>query len=396
MRQRVSDGVIGLVCPGPNDYWLGGLHYLEHLVASISRLPPEERVPFCDVWWGEAPADDPFKDVRHLLRMRAVLMLPRTVGARLSRFVRRRYSGQSDKGMSDIFEGAGIDALFPSLPCARPGVPLIFWLTDLQYRHHPERYPEEMLRWFESFNHENGHVAARVVVTSQAVLDDVRRFLPQLVDKARVVKICSVPTERWWRSDPVAVARRYALPERFFVISNQICVHKNHQTVFDAVKRLRESGINVSIVCTGRNEDYRDPLFFPTLSDRVVRDGLESQVRFLGAVPREDHIALLRRSLALIQPSLFEGWGFAISDAKALGKPVLASDIPVHHEHGHPRITYVPPSDQDAWADALGQATARFAPGPDLPSEEEAAARSRVEALRAGRSAVEMFREVIG
>jgi glycosyltransferase involved in cell wall biosynthesis len=40
----------------------------------------------------------------------------------------------------------------------------------------------------------------------------------------------------------------------------------------------------------------------------------------------------MRESRAVIQPSLFEGWSTVIEDAKALGVPVIASDLPVHLE----------------------------------------------------------------
>jgi glycosyltransferase involved in cell wall biosynthesis len=297
--------------------------------------------------------------------------------------------------MSDLFQAAGIQALFPLLPCHAPGVPLVFWVTDLQYRHHPEHYPESRLRWFEDFNARNGELAERVIVASEAVLADVGHFLPSVRHKARLIRVCSVPTPTWWRADPMAVAQRYRLPERFFMISNQFCVHKNHLTIFDAVKALRDRGITVNLACTGRIEDYRDPRFFPALRDRISRDGLDVQVRILGAVARHEQIALLRRSLGLIQPSLFEGWGLAIADAKALGKAVVASDLPVHHEHAHPRITFVPPSDVEAWAEALQVANAELVPGPDRSAEEAAARHTRMEAEMVGRSAASIFREVM-
>ena len=40
----------------------------------------------------------------------------------------------------------------------------------------------------------------------------------------------------------------------------------------------------------------------------------------------------MRRAVAVIQPSLCEGWSTSIEDAKALGRHVMASDIAVHRE----------------------------------------------------------------
>jgi glycosyltransferase involved in cell wall biosynthesis len=179
------------------------------------------------------------------------------------------------------------------------------------------------------------------------------------------------------------VFKRYDLPERFFLISNQVCAHKNHRTVFEAVQALRREGMPVNIVCTGRQADYRDPGFYDRLAGWVRDNGLDGAVRFLGAVPRSDYIALLRQALAVVQPSRFEGWGFALADAKVVGKPVLASDLPVHHEHAAPVRRYVAPLDVDGWIDALRDAVHNLGPGPD-PSEEQAVANNEVERRQVG------------
>ena len=49
-------------------------------------------------------------------------------------------------------------------------------------------------------------------------------------------------------------------------------------------------------------------------------------------ISREDQLGLMRDSLAVVQPSLFEGWGTVVEDAKTLGVQVLCSDIEIHHE----------------------------------------------------------------
>jgi glycosyltransferase involved in cell wall biosynthesis len=51
-------------------------------------------------------------------------------------------------------------------------------------------------------------------------------------------------------------------------------------------------------------------------------------VRFLGFVPEEAKLALLRRTWANIFPSPKEGWGITNVEAAACGTPSLASDSP--------------------------------------------------------------------
>ena len=52
----------------------------------------------------------------------------------------------------------------------------------------------------------------------------------------------------------------------------------------------------------------------------------------------------------LIQPSLFEGWGTVLEDAKVLDKTVLLSDIPVHREQMNEKCTLFEPHDADELA----------------------------------------------
>ena len=48
----------------------------------------------------------------------------------------------------------------------------------------------------------------------------------------------------------------------------------------------------------------------------------------------------IRASAAVIQPSQFEGWSTVIEDARALGKPLIASDFPVHLEQNIPNSSF--------------------------------------------------------
>jgi glycosyltransferase involved in cell wall biosynthesis len=104
------------------------------------------------------------------------------------------------------------------------------------------------------------------------------------------------------------VQKDYSLPDRFFLISNQFWTHKNHLVVFEALKILRERSVFPVVVCTGSLYDFRQPDYSNTILQAIHKLGVARQVNLLGLIPRPDQIQLLRRSLAVIQPSLFEGW----------------------------------------------------------------------------------------
>ena len=46
---------------------------------------------------------------------------------------------------------------------------------------------------------------------------------------------------------------------------------------------------------------------------------------FLGLIPRDDVQGLMEISVAVVNPSLFEGWSTTVEEAKALGVPLVLS-----------------------------------------------------------------------
>lgn len=394
MPLSVQPITVGLVCPSRGDAWLGGLNYIQHLASCGLRRGHGLR--FRDVWWGEeCPVPDPFEALRSDLGPPAELGMPGSLWGRAARFLRRPIAARHRGDLRDVFSAAGIDVLFPDSPCAHPGVPVVGWITDLQYLHLPQYYTSEQAAFFEGLYAKVLRDSALVMVSSEAALSDVARTFPLHAAKARVLRPCSVPTEHWWRLDPEQVRLACGLPTRYFVVSNQVCAHKNHRTILQAVALLRSRGISVAIACTGRTADYRQPAFFEHLLDEARAFGVIDQVRFLGALPREQHVAVLRGAIAVIQPSEFEGWGFALSDAKALGKPALASDLPVHHEHGHPEAELLPVCDVDAWAAAMARLWRTGPAGLDPRAEELAREENIRDQMRVAAELMSLFSDAL-
>jgi len=73
----------------------------------------------------------------------------------------------------------------------------------------------------------------------------------------------------------------------------------------------------------------------------------------LGLVPYDDLSSLMHHALAVINPSLFEGWSTTVEEAKSQGKTVLLSDIPVHREQVPKRGHYFRPDAPEELAEAM-------------------------------------------
>jgi len=92
------------------------------------------------------------------------------------------------------------------------------------------------------------------------------------------------------------------------------------------------------------------------VSSLISSLGLERDVTFLGHRPTEEVAALYRGALALIYPSLLEGFGLPILEAMACGAPVITSDRSSMAEVAGGAAMLVDPGDVAALADAMDRA----------------------------------------
>ena len=384
----------GLISIDPDRKWIGGRYYLHHLVRSVASLPEDERLALFDVWWQHGPADDPFAEVRPLLAGRRVLEMPRTFASRLTRKLRRTIHQWQDA--RDLFHAAGIDVIFPITPCESPGIPFVFWIPDLQYRVLPHLFSDEMQEWYRQHNERNGTAADLIAVSSEAGKRDLEEFFPQFAAKTRVLHFCSIPTEEWFAVDPRQAAEKHGLPAKFFVLSNQFSHHKNHMVAFEALKLLREEhGIRATIACTGSTFGFRGDDYLQRVESFLREHDLAASIRILGLISRDEQVALMRRSIGMLQPSTFEGWSTVVEDAKSLGKRILLSDIAVHREQAPANGTFLPLDDAAAWAAAMAAVWTSRDPGPHASEEEAGAAYIAGAKVETGRAFVRILREAV-
>jgi glycosyltransferase involved in cell wall biosynthesis len=269
-------------------------------------------------------------------------------------------------GGEDTFDGADsvvasvpadADVVFPNWGLSgRPTVTEMHWIPDLQHRQLPGNFG-----MLERARRDRGYRrlarrAAVVVVSSDAVAADVATSYPRAAAKVRVVHFASVPASDVAPVD--ATLEKYDLPEAFVLLPNQFWAHKNHATAFAAAADLP-----LPLVCTGAMEDHRRPGFRDELMRLLDACDSRARVRILGVVPRPDYLALVAGATALLQPSLFEGWSSTVEDARAFGRPIALSDIPVHREQDPPGGVFFDPLSPTALASAVTAACA-LAPVP--------------------------------
>jgi glycosyltransferase involved in cell wall biosynthesis len=248
-------------------------------------------------------------------------------------------------------------------------IPLIGWIPDFQYMHLPEVNGVEHSARIAQYHRDLIEQSSAMLVSSNDVLKDLAEFSPQAARTAHVVRFVAYIPDEIYDIDPAAMCRKYSIPQRYFYLPNQFWKHKNHLLVVKALQILASRSVDATVVCTGTTHDPRNPNFFTSLLTEVAMAGLHGRFRILGLVDRQDVYHLQRQSLALLQPSLFEGWSTSIEEAKSLGKRVIASDLAVNIEQ-IPDADFFARHDAESLANCMQAVVKNANPGPDLPREE--------------------------
>ena len=70
-----------------------------------------------------------------------------------------------------------------------------------------------------------------------------------------------------------------------------------------------------------------DNTYTPTLKTKIRELGLTNLVKFLDYVPTGELPKIISQAIALVFPSLWEGFGFPVLEAMGCGTPVITSNI---------------------------------------------------------------------
>jgi len=240
-------------------------------------------------------------------------------------------------------------------------IPSLCWIPDFQHRHLPQFFSKTEIEGRDKHQQKYAEEAQAMLFSSYAALSDFNRFYPQSKAICSVLHFVAIP-DFSNEQNSEAVLCRYQIREPYFHLPNQLWAHKNHQVVLDALRILKDRGACPLVISTGFKEDHRDPSYPERLIARVAAAGLDERFRFLGGIAYNDVFSLMKGSLALINPSLFEGWSTTVEEGKSLGKTILLSDIPVHREQAPLRGRYFDSTDPAGLADMMRQVLDEYDP----------------------------------
>jgi glycosyltransferase involved in cell wall biosynthesis len=149
------------------------------------------------------------------------------------------------------------------------------------------------------------------------------------------------------RLDRVACGELPAeVPARFVLHVGTIEPRKNVTVLLEAWRRLRDEMLDApALVLCGKVGWQREAVELEL--DKAAREGW---LVHLGYTSDTVLRVLYERAVAVVCPSVYEGFGLPLVEAMAAKTPIVCSDIPVFREVAGDAALFVPPDDAAGWA----------------------------------------------
>lgn len=309
--------------------WLGGVYYILNIIKAVNLLDDEVKPIFVIFYDSESEQFLDQIDYPYLQKIET------SFDNKYADYL-KAWTTRKDKYLDKLTGANQLDGLFPmnDLPVKTKNLKtkLVSWFPDLQHKFFPRYFTKKnlLLREYRlKLLLKNGN---SLVVSSEDTKKEFEKFYSLKSSfKFSVLPFVSM-VQDFDLPELDELLDKYKLPEKFFVVSNQFYEHKNHKLVLQAINNLKETIDDLLVIFTGRMEDHRNPQHIETLKQTLLENKLEKHALFVGLIPRRDQLCLLKNSVAVIQPSKFEGWSTVVEDTKALQAQIIVSDIAVHLE----------------------------------------------------------------
>lgn len=343
--------------------WLGGVNYFKNLFFALKSQDEKKILPV--IFTGLKSDVSDFKGLAEIVR---TPLLDRRSVAWFAHKILGKVLPKQDLLLGQLLKKYQIDLVFhfgTNWRCAT--FPSLGWIPDFQHLYYPNFFSEKE---YQGRDRQFDNIVERctaVLLSSEDARSDYYKRYPGTTKPTHVLRFVSSLCPNV-NSLPIKkdIVEKYSLSDPWFHVPNQFWMHKNHSIIIDALNLLKQSGKCPLIVSTGKTDDYRNEGYFRSLKDKIQEYGLEDRFIPLGIVPYEDVVSLMLHSVAVLNPSLFEGWSTSVEESKAMGKKIILSDIPVHREQAPLRGQYFSPDDPRTLSMLLIAASNHFSEDEEL------------------------------
>ena len=239
------------------------------------------------------------------------------------------------------------------LPFRTPGLAKVATVHDFWDRYHPDQQPWINRRLNRLLIAKAISEADVVVTPSDSTARDIPRFVGSVPGDVRVIP---------WGVDPAVfhplaeeqiagVLSRHGVARPYILSLDVFNPRKNFLAALEGVARLSEE-LRTSLTVIGVGVP-RKTATGTAVQARADVLGLSGRLCLVGDVRPADLAALYSGALALVYPSIYEGFGMPVLEAMASGCPVITADRSSLPEVAGGAALLVDPSDPGQLARAV-------------------------------------------
>jgi glycosyltransferase involved in cell wall biosynthesis len=335
-----------------NDDWIGGTYYIQNIIRALNLLADEKK-PALLILHDEQSSVEVIKNFNYpYISFLIINFKLESYKKLLNKFSRFILGKKMFKLQLPAAAGQNVYPLASSMSNKNISNGY-YWIPDFQEYYMPHFFSTLEVYTRKAINKEMVNAGYPIVFSSKTAAADFDIFYPGNTNKKRILSFTSFIDDSYKQLPMETLQQKFAITKPYFTVANQFWKHKNHFVVLKALLLLKEYFPTFQLVFTGKESDYRNPDYFTTIKDFVVKHALQEQVLFLGFIDRKEQLQLMANAIAIIQPSLFEGWSTVVEDAKVLNQFILLSNIPIHKEQIQQNCIFFNPKDENELAQQM-------------------------------------------
>lgn len=199
----------------------------------------------------------------------------------------------------------------------------VITVHDLAYYKNPAWFPDHQFFNTRILTPFSIWKAKKIIAVSESTKNDLINYFKVRKEKIEVIlegvdDYCNLSV------DESKIEEKFKISGQYFLALGTLEPRKNLVRLIQAFDGfLKENpDSNFKLVLAGKKGWKYEPIF-----EAIKNLNLEDKVIWVGYVHLPEKIYLLRKSFALVFPSLYEGFGLPILEAMNMGVPVVTSNV---------------------------------------------------------------------
>jgi glycosyltransferase involved in cell wall biosynthesis len=272
------------------------------------------------------------------------------------------------------------------VPAKMTDIPTVYSIYDLSLRRYRDTHPRERVWFFEYFLKRRMPFATHILTISEFIRQEIIEELKVPAEMVTAIPLAPDPIFGLRPAEEIKkIKQQYNLPQSYLLFVSSLEPRKNIDLLIEAMHNI---SIDIPLVLVGWH-GWGDKDWL----EKIKSTKLKNRIHIIGHVPDEHLAEIYNGAMALVYPSLYEGFGLPIVEAMACGCPVICSDTASMPEAAGDAALFINPQKSDELSAAIESVVMDTKTRTDLISKGHAQAK-RFSWERTARETLDVFKKV--